>query len=257
MNRILQSSLLRIYALIARSGILSTAWGRSAFNAAYGVYKSIGEAPHVRGLRALVVPDEIVIDIGANIGFYTKQLARWVSGKGYVIAVEPEPANLSQLARCIERSGIRSVVRVISGVASDRSGKARLAINPQHPGDHKIADDGMEVDAYTIDDLTDRDRNGRICLIKIDVQGAEERVLKGADATIARDHPAIFIELDNDALMRMGSNVERVMDWLIERGYAPFAQRGGVQPVPITSAEVISLSSNGKYADILFLQKAP
>lgn len=205
-----------------------------------------------------MVPDEIVIDIGANIGFYTKQLARWVSGNGgYVIAVEPEPANLSQLARCIERAGIRSVVRVISGVASDRSGKARLAINPQHPGDHKIADNGMEVDAYTIDELTDRDRNGRICLIKIDVQGAEERVLKGADATIARDHPAIFIELDNDALMRMGSNVERVMDWLTQRGYAPFVQRGGVHPVPITSAEVISLSSNGKYADVLFLQKAP
>jgi hypothetical protein len=111
-NRLLQSCLLKAYALIVGTGLLSTSWGRSLFYTAYELYKSFLEAGDIRPLRRFVVPGCVVLDIGANVGFFTKSFAMWVSGGGFVIAVEPEAYNVKQLVRTLEKSHLTRVVRV-------------------------------------------------------------------------------------------------------------------------------------------------
>ncbi|MBI3798166.1 MAG: FkbM family methyltransferase [Deltaproteobacteria bacterium] len=199
-------------------------------------------------------PGEVVIDIGANVGFFTKRFARWVSNGGVVIAVEPETSNFRQLLRNLDKSGTAAVVRTVQGVAAEQGGTLKLAVNPLRPSDHKLAPEGIDVAAFTIDELVRKEPSGRVCLIKIDVQGAEERVLRGAQETIQRDHPAILVELDDEALRQMGSSAERVVSWLMDLGYG-IQRLGKNSPVgQVLAAEAVRMCRNGRYVDLLFVE---
>jgi len=212
------------------------------------------EAGDIQSLRSYVKPGEVVIDIGANVGFFTKRFARWVSDGGFVIAVEPETSNFRRLQWNLEKSGTAAVVRTVQGVAAERGGTLKLAVNPIHPGDHKIAPEGVDVTAFTIDELVRKEPAARVCLMKIDVQGAEERVLRGAQVTIQRDHPAILVELDDEALRQMGSSAERVVTWLMNLGYViqRLGKNSPVGQVPVE--EALRMCRNGRYADLLFVE---
>ena len=254
MKRIIQSCLLKIYALVVRTGLLSNSWSRSLFLTTYDWYKLFVEAGNIQSLRSYVKPGEVVIDIGANVGFFTKRFARWVSDGGFVIAVEPETSNFRRLQRNLDKSGTAAVVRTVQGVAAEQGGTLKLAVNPIHPGDHKIAAEGIDVTAFTIDELVRKEPATRVCLMKIDVQGAEERVLRGAQETIQRDHPAIFVELDDVGLRQMGSSAERVVTWLMDLGYV-IQRLGKNSPVnQVTVAEALRMCRNGRYADLLFVE---
>jgi FkbM family methyltransferase len=252
MKRFIQLCLLKIYALISCTGILRTSWFRVVFYTAYEWYKVFLEAGDVNSLKSYVKPGGVVIDIGANVGFFTKRFAKWVSDTGYVIALEPESLNFQQLVKNLvkEKTGTVDKVRAIQGVAAESNGSLKLEINPTHPGDHKIALDGVTVKAFTVDSLVQNEPDTRVCLIKIDVQGAEERVLLGARETIQRDLPAIFIELDDEALKRMGSSAERVIMRLTQYGYIMYELGNDDE---ISTIEALSMCRNGQYVDLLFI----
>ena len=93
MRQNIQSILLKLYSGTVRAGLLSTSWGRSVFFKTYTGYKSLVEAGDIRYLRRHVKPGEVVIDIGANVGYFTNHFARWVSDGGFIIAMEPETSN--------------------------------------------------------------------------------------------------------------------------------------------------------------------
>lgn len=86
-------------------------------------------------------------------------------------------------------------MEVVGGVAAEASGTLRLKINPHHPGDHKIGDEGVPVAAHALDDLMAARGWPPVSLIEIDVEGAEERVLDGARLTIERSAPALYLAL--------------------------------------------------------------
>ncbi len=254
MKRIIQSCLLKIYAQVLRTGLFSTSCGRSLFFTTYNWYKFFIEAGNIQPLQRYVKPGEVVIDIGANVGFFTKRFARWVSDGGFVIAVEPEASNFRQLLRNLDNSGTAAVVRTVQGVAAEHSGMLKLAVNPIHPGDHKIALEGVDVTAFTIDEMVRKEPSARVCLMKIDVQGAEERVLRGAQKTIQRDHPAILVEMDDEALRQMGSSAERVVTWLMDFGYViqRLGKNSRMDQIPL--AEALRMCRNGRYVDLLFVE---
>ena len=256
MKRVIQSCLLKIYAWVVHTGFFSTSWSRSLFLTTYDWYKLFIEAGDIQSLRSYVKSGEVVIDIGANVGFFTKRFARWVSGGGFVLAVEPETSNFCNLLRNLDKSGKASVVKAVQGVAAEQGGILKLAVNPVHPGDHKIAPEGVDVPAFTIDELVRKEQVTRVCLMKIDVQGAEERVLKGAQETIQRDYPAIFVELDDEGLQQMGSSAERVVSWLMDLGYV-IERLGKNSPAgQVSVAEALRMCRNGRYVDVLFVKAA-
>jgi len=127
-----------------------------------------------------------------------------------------------------------------------------LQKNPFHPADHRIADAGVKVRAVTIDNVLRERGRPKVSLMKIDVQGAEERVLRGAMGTLRELRPAVFMEVDEAALRAMGSSAESVLELMVSCRYEPhrIVNSG---PVRVSKAEAARLCSNGTYVDFLFL----
>jgi FkbM family methyltransferase len=244
--------LLWLYRGVQATGLLSTGWGRSAFEWAYDWYKALLEAGDIRALEGLVSSGAWLVDVGANIGFFTVRFAAWVNSGGRVVAIEPESYNFERLTHRLRQRGFSERVDAIQAVAAESEGMLRLAINPHHPADHRIATEGVAVRAVALDQVLAGHGWPRVALIKIDVQGAEHRVLSGARETLQRLRPRLLIEVDDGALRALGSSADAVLSLLSEAGYEPHRlERGGIS-APISREEVLAKSQQGRYTDFLF-----
>jgi FkbM family methyltransferase len=254
MNDRFVSALVRLYDRVASAGMLDRPRPRRAFESAYLAYKSLIEAGPVDSLRELVEHGSTVVDVGANIGFFSLRFARWVGPAGRVIAIEPEARNIDSLRRRVERAGLSNIVTCVQAAAADRPGQLRLALNPGHPGDHHLAGDGEPVTAITLDELVANDPHP-LALIKIDVQGAEAMVLAGARGVLETHRPALFIEIHEPSLARLGSSPRELIDALIALGYrGHMLTRRGVGSCQ-DPEELVARSAAG-YIDVLFLPGA-
>lgn len=267
-EKALQAAGLALYRAVVATGILNTAWGRSLFERAYLCYKDRYEARSIALLRAYVRPDTLVLDIGANIGFFTRQFAAWVSGSGYVIALEPEATNEARLRRMLSRAGLADRVQVCRLAAADTTGEATLEINPTHPGDHKLAAgasrQGQEpsaepaphitVPVTTIDDLLAPPRQRLpVSLIKIDVQGAEPAVLAGATSTLQQYRPVLYLEVHDEGLRRYGSSGAGLLTMCETLGYTLHMLKDQAITPPLNSAEILRQEQARGYVDVLLL----
>jgi FkbM family methyltransferase len=245
------AGLVRLYDRANRGGALDRPVPRHAYEFIYLAYKRLIEAGPVDSLRGLVPSGSTVVDVGANIGFFCLRFARWVGPAGRVIAIEPERRNIESLRRRLARAGLSDVVTFVEAAAADQPGELRLALNPGHPGDHHLAEDGEPVAAVALDDLVATDPRP-VTLVKIDVQGAESMVLAGAARLIERHRPALFIEIHEPSLSRLGSSRRELIDKLIDLGYDghSLTRRGiGAREEP---EQLIARSAEG-YIDVLFL----
>ena len=133
-------------------------------------------------LRRWVQPGQTVIDIGANIGYFTAHLARGVGNAGVVHAFEPEPVNHQLLARNMRDNGLQQV-QLHAAALGDAPGRAKLHTTAYNGGMHRlyasVCCEGPTVDVpvFRLDDLF---APGSVSLIKIDVEGYEHAVLRGA-----------------------------------------------------------------------------
>jgi FkbM family methyltransferase len=252
----LQSLLLGTYRAVLSTGVLSTRIGRFLYEWLYDQYKTFLEAGDVRVLSPLVGQKQTVLDVGANVGFFTRRFASWVGQGGHVIAIEPEDTNFQSLQRMVDRRQLGPIVELVQGVADERSGMVKLQLNPFHPADHKIGEQGVPVAAYALDDLLAQRNWPEVSLIKIDVQGAEERVLRGARETLRRFHPALFVEIDEQALAAMHSSPLRVFEFLADYGYEPHQIEPGRVSPALARDEALALPHAGSYTDFLFLAGA-
>jgi FkbM family methyltransferase len=245
--------LLWFYERMAKSGLLERPLPRRVFESAYLAYKDVIEAGPVGRLRPAVARGSTVIDVGANIGFFTLKFARWVGPDGRVVAIEPETRNMATLRRRVQRARVQRVVACVQAAAADRSGQLRLAVNPAHPGDHRIAEEGEPVRAVTIDELTADDAR-RVTLVKIDVQGAEMMVLAGARRVIETHRPAIFVEIADEPLERFGSSGDELIEALVSLNYTGHTlTRRGIGPAE--APEALMAKSANEYIDVLFLPR--
>ena len=135
---------------------------------------------------SLVPMDGVIYDLGANVGFYTLLAATRAKR---VIAVEPVARNLAFLKRHLELNRV-SNVEVWSAAAADKEGEEPFTAGPNHSMG-KLANKGPLVRTVTLDHLSDA--CGPPALIKVDVEGAEYRVLLGAQQCLAAYHPTIFM----------------------------------------------------------------
>ncbi len=251
MNTTLQRGLIGLYRAVKATGVLDTAAGRRIFEASYHLYKDRLEAGPVELLRQWVRPGTVVLDIGANVGFFTLRFASWVSDGGRVIALEPEAVNYEALVRAVAKAGLSGVVEAIQAAVSDATGEARLEVNPGHPGDHKLGTDGVAVATTTVDDLLAARGWPEVSLIKVDVQGAEALVLAGARQALERSRPVLFLEVDDAGLRRYGSGASELLTSVVARGYTIHSRVGGSFSAPLGVAEALSLEGTAGYEDLL------
>ncbi len=127
-------------------------------------------------------PGMTVVDVGANVGYYTILMSKRVGNSGKVFAFEPDPLNFSILKYHAQRYQCANVVLEQKAVLA-KSGSARLYQSQSNPGDHRVYDLGdgrlsIPVDIVSLDDYF-KNLKVPIDLIKIDVQGAEMAVIDG------------------------------------------------------------------------------
>lgn len=248
------------YKALARSGALSSPVGRGLFHKAYALYKRLVEAGPVDRLEQFVAPGTVVVDVGANIGFFTLKFAQWVGPSGLVLAIEPDEENFDALTRALAQSGVAPRVRAVRAVAAERPGTLLLERNPFHPGDHKIAlggAGGVEVPAVSIDSLVEEHPGKRVSLVKIDVQGAEMMVLAGARRMLAEHAPALFVEVDESALAHFGASSRDLVSLLEGFGYRMHELRRDGGAAPLDRDRLSALLAPRGYVDVLFLPGAP
>ena len=250
--QLLQSAALATYRHPVTQRFLRTRIGSATFVRAYDVYKEFVEAPGIHALARRIPPQTWVVDIGANIGFFTERFAKWASGDGRVIAVEPDAHNVRLLKQRLARRAITSV-DIHQAAAAEFNGTIFLQHNPDHPGDHRISDRGEVVACITIDDVVERAGNPIVSFIKIDTQGSERRVLQGAKKTLQRCRPALFIEVDDRALRQFGTTAVELLAELasLEYRFYQISRSGKETPISREGAMTALLSAERGYLDLL------
>ena len=250
MRRAAHKAMLVAYRLVFARGLLRLGWGRRLYFTLYNLYKSWFEAGNIGGLRAFLPAGGTAIDVGASVGFFTVRFAQWAGPSGRVIALEPHETHHTELVRRLATKGLAPRVDVRRAVADFKSGTARLLVNRDHPGDHRLGETGEPVRAEALDDVVPSGR--KVSLVKIDVQGAELRVLAGASALLARDRPALFIEVDPAALARYGSSVASLLGLLARWGYQPHLLTRAASR-RCTGSDLDRILTERGYTDLLFL----
>lgn len=254
---LLRNLAVKLFGAVAELGFKSRLFHRG-FLSFYSVYKTYLEAGPIDQLRQFVPSGSLVVDVGANVGFFSRRFASWVAAEGKVVVLEPEDRNFEALHSMLIREGLIDRCRLIKAAAAERTGKAQFRINPRHPGDHKLSMDetGIAVDVVRLDDVLPDKRNNSPSLIKIDVQGAELAVLRGAVDVLRRAKPALFVELDEQGLRKFGASVSAVLSFLGEFGYEPFWLEATGGRTAATQRDISARIARLGYVDVLFLVAA-
>jgi FkbM family methyltransferase len=156
-----------------------------------------------------------VIDIGANIGYYTLLFAKLVGKEGKVYAFEPEPNNLHLLKKNIEINNYQNVI-IEQKAVSDTTKNVNLFTAKQGIGEHRInfswfGNNGIEVKAIKLDDYI----NEKIDFIKIDIEGAEYNALLGMKKILeSNDDIKILVEYGKSQLNEFGVNEDDFFNFL-------------------------------------------
>ncbi|MGV0853238.1 FkbM family methyltransferase [Mycolicibacterium phlei] len=173
-------------------------------------------------LAALVPTGELAIDAGANVGAYSYWIAQ---AAREVVAFEPQPALAARLAK----SGI-SGLTVHNVALSDVVGSADLHVPSRL---HSRASLGaLDVPAYTVQvPLTTLDsfEFAEVGFIKVDVEGHEEALLRGAENTLRRSDAIVYIEVEE---RHNPGGLARIVNWFADLGYTEvkYRQYGGMHP---------------------------
>lgn len=160
----------------------------------------------------LVQPEMVVYDVGANVGFLTVIAARLVGPGGRVIAFEPLPENFEHIRHNASLNQMAQII-VRSEAVSDTDGTAQFQVSAE-PTWGNLVDAGkqvrlqqgtIEVKVSCLDSLLASEELPSPDLIKIDVEGAEAKVLLGAADTLRRLRPLLLIELHgtNQAIAKL------------------------------------------------------
>jgi FkbM family methyltransferase len=188
----------------------------------YLLGKTLIERSEVTAIRALTTEGMVVADVGANVGFYALQIAEWVGPTGRVLAFEPDPFSFSVLQARAKKSKYANVEAhpLALGNSTGKSvlycGTSNRADNRLHPSHEEPAVEQHVVDVCPLDAfLAGSGTRQRIDALKIDVQGAEEGVLRGAQATLrANGIRWIWIEFSPSHLRGAGTDPQSFLGLL-------------------------------------------
>jgi len=177
--------------------------------------------PHVvQAMQAHVQPGSVAYDLGANVGYHTLILAGLVGPTGSVVAVEPSPADRPALEATLRLNG-QTNVRVVSAALAEQAGMVQFTTfgysgigritREQEPADATI----QTIPATTLDALVFEDGYPPPSFIKMDVEGAELRVLLGGMRLLASARPSLVCEV------RWQATYEPICTLLAAHGYTP------------------------------------
>ena len=209
-------------------------WGCSAFRFRLGNDLSLPSFVEGRYdpnefalMNELIQPGATVLDIGGNEGLYSVFMARKAGRSGRVIVFEPSPREQERLVANVRLNGLMNV-KLERCALADSAGSAVLKLGEAgHAGLNTLGDfpfemkqDGdVEVSLLRLDDYAARAELTRLDFIKLDAEGAEQKIIRGGRETLKRFMPVILLEVNHAALTHQGSSTRALCDELLSLGY--------------------------------------
>lgn len=174
--------------------------------------------------RSYLKEGMIVVDIGANLGYFTVIAARRVGPRGKVFSYEPDPRNFHLLEKNISVNGFRNVTAIPSAI-SDKIGSRELFFgdnNTTHSFSDKRATGRSEsVATDTLDDSLSAQGSLKVDIIKMDIEGAEPLALEGMKKTIAYNSDLVVLfEFYPNAIQRLGHDPLGFLQRFRELGFS-------------------------------------
>jgi FkbM family methyltransferase len=175
--------------------------------------------------KRICTPGMNCIDIGAHIGLFSIYMQK-LSG-GHVFSFEPTPSTVSVLKKTITLNKVTANIEVVAAAVSDKTGKGRLCIDTQAASvsnslvqyERTANLETCEVELVTLDEFV-KQRNIKIKFIKIDAEGAELAVLKGAYNTVDNQRPFMVLGLHPAAIAARGETNEMIWQVLKKMKYS-------------------------------------
>lgn len=152
----------------------------------YGYYDKVGSGI----LKEKLKNEDIFVDIGAHIGWFTLLASKYVGDNGHVYAFEPEPNNFELLNNNVELNGFKNITAIQKAII-DKSETLNFYLSKHNTGNHRIYDINngrtfIKVQSTSLDEYF-KANNNKIDFIKIDIQGAEIRALRGMSEILKKN----------------------------------------------------------------------
>jgi FkbM family methyltransferase len=191
----------------------------------------------VNVFKKMLKPGMTVLDLGANIGYFSVLASGLVGNRGQLHAFEPAPTCFTRLKKNLAAF---SWAHVHSIAVGDEPGTARFHFS--HKGnetgwgsllpDDNVSAQEITVPVLTLDTWAHNQAIRRVDLIKMDLEGAEYRAIKGAEALLCQHRPLVVAELNEVCLRRDHRTPEDVLSLLRAAGYNTFSLGDGVLGIP-------------------------
>lgn len=219
----------------------------------------------LHALARYLQPNDVVLDVGANIGALTLPIARRLQGHGRVIAVEPADDTADRLRNHVVGNGLQDRVHIVEAALSDHEGHAQLRSSTSWPTDTGSrtleggsATVGSPVRVMTGDALRQELAIDSFNMIKIDVEGHEWAVLDGLAETFGSHAPrVVLLEVVATHQQRAGKRASSLVRRMEEMGFQGFAirHRGMVPYTRSFSGNVLFVRSAGRASGTRRLQR--
>lgn len=212
-------------------------------------------------LARLVEPSSLVLDIGANIGAHTLTLAKLVGPAGRVLAFEPTDFAFRKLTRnlalnpklasrvetfhCFLTTG--DGTGVPDAIYSSWPLTGGVELHPKHLGQEMQTEAAQ---ARSLDSILSERADRRVQLIKLDVDGFECDVLRGATAMLREMRPAFVMELAPYSLEERGASLDELLSYFVPNGYGLYTLLAR-RRLPSTARELQRLIADGASMNVI------
>ena len=164
---------------------------------ALSIFK-IYEPDQTKIVKKYVHEGDVVIDVGAHVGYYTLLMAQLVGKNGKVYSFEPDPVNFELLKKSVEINGFENVV-LIQKAVSDTTEKIKLFLGDNDSAINRIYDaklgdakKSIDVESITIDEYF-KENDKLFNFIKIDSEGSEAKIINGMEKFLTKNRKLIMM----------------------------------------------------------------
>ena len=228
----------------------------------YLLGKRLTERRELSTLQSLIVPGMVIADIGANVGFYTFEMAASVGPTGRVLAFEPDPFSFQLLkGRLIRAAAVNVEAHQLAlGHETARTvlycsayNRADNRLSPSHTEPHV---ETCEAQVRTLDDVLRETRHVAIDALKIDVQGNEANVLRGARQTLDAGVRWVWLEFSPDHLRGAGEDPAAFLENLGALGMEMLHLTENASLLPVTDFREYTRKMGSNYGDIVLMSQS-
>ena len=193
------------------------------------------EPTEVQLIQLLIKQGDTVLDVGANVGYFTLLMARIVGSEGHVYAFEPSEENVALLKKNVAENGYTNVT-IVPRAVTNQTGSSSIYLSEENVGDHRVypsesARQSVSIETVSLDEFFNG-KDAHIALIKMDIQGAEPMALAGMRRFLAQQPDVNLItEFWPYGITQSGHDPRAFLETMQELGFICYEIEEGARTV--------------------------